>query len=163
MNMIPSLCRVSVLFTGLLLLALPARADSLAGRSSDLSPSPAVTNSQGHTTHTITINYNADANPQWSYTISPANDAKKARVKRNDTILWQCGSGDWKVFFKGPTPLEDASGGALAQVGAGAGVSAGGAVAPKVKKGDVFTYGVSLLLPGASAPVVDDPQIIIED
>ena len=28
----------------------------------------------------------------------------------------------------------------------------------KVKKGDVLSYGVSLILPGAGTPVVDDPR-----
>lgn len=163
MNKILSLGRASAFIAGLMLLALPARADTSAGRSSAASLNPTATSAQGHTTHTITINYDANANPQWSYTISPANDAKKARVKHNDTIVWVCGSGDWTVFFKGATPLEDTAGGDLAKLGSGAGGRAGGAVSASVKKGDVFTYGVSLLLPGASAPVVDDPQIIIED
>lgn len=155
MNNFLSLQRVSVLLTGLLLLALPARANSPAAGSPGMSHG---------TTHTITINYDAAATPQWSYTISPANDAKKARVKKHDTILWQSNSGDWTVFFKGPTPLEDAAGGPLTQFGStNGGAAAGGVVAQKVKKGDVFTYGVSLTPPGASSPVVDDPEIIIEE
>ena len=157
-----SLRRVAPLLSSLVLLALPARAATPAGALA--TPTPMASDSQGHTTHTITIHYDAGANPQWSYTISPANnDAKNARVKRHDTIVWQCENGSWKVFFKGPTPLANASGQELPEVSGAAGASAGGDVDEKVKKGDEFTYGVSVLLPGASDPVVDDPRIVIEN
>jgi len=141
--MFHSLPRIALLLSGLFLLAQTARA--------------------AHTTHTITITYDATATPQWSYAISPDNDAKNARVKRHDTILWQCGNGGWTVFFKGPTPLADGNGGMLSQVSGAAGAIAGGEVDGKVKKGEEFTYGVSVILPGASEPVVDDPRIIIEN
>lgn len=155
MNLLISLPRVVPFLCGVILFALPAHAAPTLV--------PMAGDSKGHTTHTITIRYSAAASPQWSYTISPENDAKNARVKRHDTILWKCDGGNWTVFFKGATPLASASGEDLPRVSGAAGASAGGKVDGKVKKGDVFTYGVSLLLPGASEPVVDDPRIFIEN
>jgi hypothetical protein len=151
--------RVALLLSCLALLALSARAATPAAAA----PTPLSSDSNGHTTHTITISY-AAATKQWSYTFYPGgSDAKNARVKRHDTIVWQCEGGSWKVFFKGPTPLTNASGQELPEVSGAAGVSAGGDVDEKVKKGEEFTYGVSVLLPGASEPVVDDPRIVIEN
>lgn len=164
--------RVALMLFSLVLLALLARAATPERALSVVeTPAPMADKDRDkdkdkdkkHTTHTITISYDATANPQWSYTISPANDAKKSRVKRHDTIVWRCDSGSWKVYFKGPTPLANSSGGDLTYVGGAAGVSAGGEVAEKVKKGDEYEYGVSLLLPGASEPVIDDPRIVIEN
>jgi hypothetical protein len=156
--------RLVLLSSVLGLLALFARADApkpaVAGAGA---LAPLADNSKGHTTHTITISYDAAATPQWSYAISPAGDAKKARVKRHDTIVWRCDNGSWKIFFKGPTPLVDAAGQALTEVSGDLGATAGGEVSEKVKKGDEYVYGVSVLLPGASAPVVDDPRIYIEN
>jgi hypothetical protein len=161
MSSIP-LHRVALLLSSLVLLALPARAGTpehaVAG---DAALAPLA--GKGHTTHTITISYDAAADPQWSYAISPANDAKKARVKRHDTIVWRCDNGSWKVFFKGPTPLANPAGQELAEVTGASGVTAGGDVDAKVKKGDEYIYGVSVLLPGASEPVIDDPRIYIEN
>jgi len=163
MNTLILVRRVALLLSVLVLLGPPVRAVVREGAApSALTLVPMADNSKGHTTHTITIIYNAAANPQWSYTISPENDAKNARVKRHDTIVWKCDGGNWTVFFKGATPLADSSGAELARVSGAAGDSAGGQVDGKVKKGDVFTYGVSLLLPGASEPVIDDPRIVIE-
>jgi len=156
-------CRLALLVSSLVLLSLTARAATPAASPSVGSePNEQVRASQGHTVHTITISYDAEASPQWSYSISPANDAKKARVKRHDTIIWKCDVGSWKVFFKGPTPLSNQAGGTLTEVSAAAGASAGGDVDGKVKKGDEFEYGVSVLLPGATEPVVDDPRIVIQ-
>ncbi|MDI1337730.1 MAG: hypothetical protein PSU94_16225 [Lacunisphaera sp.] len=144
---------VSVLLTTLLLLVLPA---SVAASQPD-------SNAKAPTTHTITISYDVHANPQWDYTIVPANDAKKARVKKGDVIHWICSNGNWTVFFKGATPLVDGAGNPLPQVNGASGGTAGADVSKKVKKDDVFAYGVSVILPGGGAPVVDDPEIIIED
>ena len=156
--------RVALLLSGLVLVAQPAHATTPEdARSTAATPTPLASDSKGHTTHTITISYDATANPQWSYAITPANDAKKARVKRHDTIVWRCDNGSWKVFFKGPTPLENAAGQELTEVSGALGATAGGEVDEKVKKGDEYVYGVSVLLPGTSTPVVDDPRIYIEN
>lgn len=164
MNTFILLPRVALLLAGLFLLALPGRAVAPESAATSAIPSvPMADNAKGHTTHTITITYDAAANPQWRYAISPENDAKNARVKRHDTILWKCDGGEWTVFFKGPTPLANPSGEDLARVTGAAGISAGGKVDGKVKKGEEFVYGVSVLLPGASEPVVDDPRIIIQN
>jgi hypothetical protein len=159
-----SLRRVVFLFSGLFLLASLVRADApkpTVGAAT--TPTPLAGNSKGHTTHTITISYDAAATPQWSYAISPANDAKKARVKRHDTIVWRCDNGGWKIYFKGPTPLVDSTGQELAEVSGALGATAGGEVDEKVKKGDEYVYGVSVLLPGTTTPVIDDPRIYIEN
>jgi hypothetical protein len=146
MNMFIPLRRVALLFSSLVVLALSACA------------TPPPPTSQGHPTHKIMIHYDANATPQWSYTFADGKDAKNARVKRKDTILWQCDDGAWTVYFKGPSPFGD-----LGYVSGAAGASAGGEVTEKVKPGDVFPYGVSVLLPGTQNPVIDDPRIIIEN
>src|SRR6187402_3509185 len=137
--------RAALLLSSLLLLALPAHAvtpeDALSAATT---LTPMASNSKGHTTHTITIRYDAAANPQWSYAISPENDAKNARVKRHDTIVWRCDNGSWKVFFKGPTPLANPAGQELTEVTGATGATAGGEVDNKVKKGDEYIYGVSV-------------------
>src|SRR5689334_16101709 len=122
MNMfVIPLPRVVLLLSSLVLLALSARAGTPEGAlASAATLTPMANDGKGHTTHTITISYDAAANPQWSYTISPANDAKKARVKRKDTIVWRCDTGSWKVYFKGPTPLANPSGQELTEVSAAA-------------------------------------------
>ena len=155
--------RVALLLSSLALLALSARATAPEDALATATPTPLASDPKGHTTHTITISYDATANPQWSYAISPANDAKKARVKRHDTIVWRCDNGSWKVFFKGPTPLANPAGQELTEVSAASGATAGGEVDNKVKKGEEYVYGVSVLLPGASEPVIDDPRIYIEN
>ena len=48
-------------------------------------------------------------------------------------------------------------------MGGAAGATAGGEVSDKVKKDDEYSYGVSLLLPGVTDPVVDDPRIFVEN
>ena len=154
--------RVALLLSSLVLLALSARAtapENALAAAATLTPMA----NEGHTTHTITISYDAAADPQWSYAISPANDAKKARVKRHDTVVWRCDNGSWKIFFKGPTPLANSAGQELTEVTGATGATAGGVVDNKVKKGDEYVYGVSVLLPGASEPVIDDPRIYIEN
>jgi len=117
-------------------------------------------------THTITITYDAKATPQWSYSIVPQQkDPKKALVKRGDTIEWRCDQGAWTIFFKGASPLtnpKDPCEGEQGYVTGAAGATVGALVTAKVKKGDEFSYGVSVVLPGATDPVVDDPRIIIE-
>ena len=113
--------------------------------------------------HTITISYAAGTIPPWSYTIVPNQaDPKKAKIKRGDDLNWVSQQGAWTVFFKGTTPLVDSAGIGIASLGAAGGVSAGGTVSKKPKVGATFTYGVSLLLPGTTGPVTDDPEIIIE-
>jgi hypothetical protein len=159
-----SVRRVALLLSSLALLALSAHATTPASAlPAAASLNPMASDPKGHTTHTITISYDAAATPQWSYSITPANDAKKARVKRHDTIVWRCDNGSWKIFFKGPTPLENAGGQALTEVSGAVGATAGGEVDEKVKKGEEYVYGVSVLLPGTSTPVVDDPRIYIEN
>ena len=112
-------------------------------------------------THTITITY-ADAG--WHYSIYPAQaDPKKAKVKRGDTLNWICSDGGWQVFFKnGATPLVDGNGYPVTAVNGGSGETAGATVGAKAKDGDTFTYGVKVHPNGGGAPVVDDPEIIIE-
>jgi len=151
MNTFISLRRLALLFPSLLVLGLSSCT------TEPVSP-------HAHTTHTITIHYDT-ATKQWDYTIVPAGDAKKARVKRHDTILWKCDAGSWTVYFKGPTPLTnpaDPCEGDVGYVSGAKGARAGAQVSRKVRVGDEFTYGVSVLLPGAIDPVVDDPRIFIE-
>src|SRR6188472_2226988 len=139
---IPLRCIV-LSFSTLVLLALPASAVTPeTALSTPATVTPLASDPKGHTTHTITISYDATANPQWSYAISPANDAKKARVKRHDTIVWRCDNGSWKVFFKGPTPLANPAGQELTEVTGATGATAGGEVDNKVKKGEEYVYGV---------------------
>jgi len=117
-------------------------------------------------THTITIKYNAAAEEKWDYQINtPGNDAKKTKVKSKDTVLWECADGTLTVFFKGPTPLVDSNswfGEKLSYMKTDAGVPAGGKVSTKVKPGDEFRYGVSVVLTATGETVDDDPRIIIE-
>lgn len=124
----------------------------------------AKTSKRPPVTHTITIIYVAAATPQWSYTIKPPQSKpNKAKLKRGDTLQWKSKSGDWMVFFKGSTPLEDGSGLGLASVsGASGGPPAGGIISQNAKPGDVFDYGVQLVLNNNGGTVIDDPQIIIE-
>lgn len=155
MNTFISRRRVTLLLSGLILFGL-------ASCASDKTPPPV--SPTAHTTHTITIHYDT-VTKQWDYTIVPAGDAKKARVKRHDTILWKCDAGSWTVYFKGPTPLTnpaDPCEGDVGYVSGAKGATAGAQVSRKVRVGDEFTYGVSVLLPGATEPVVDDPRIFIE-
>jgi hypothetical protein len=155
MNTSILLRRVALLLSSLFVLGLSACA-------SKGQPTP-----MKGTTHTIVITYHAAATPQWSYSITPAQaDPGNAKVKRGDTILWRCDQGAWTVYFKGPSPLGDPADPCktdIPYVSAAARVAAGAVVTDKVKKGDEFSYGVSVLLPGASAPVVDDPRIFIEN
>jgi plastocyanin len=155
MNTSILLRRVTLLLSGLVVLGLSACA----------TPKPPTPTKQ--TTHKIVITYNAAATPQWSYSITPSqSDPKNARVKRGDIIQWVNADGAWTVYFKGPSPLGDPQDPCKADipyVGAAAGAPAGAEVTDKVKKGDEFSYGVSVLLPNTTVPVVDDPRIFIEN
>jgi hypothetical protein len=113
------------------------------------------------TIHTITIRFTGPET--WSYDIMPRQaNPKKARIKRKDVLQWVSPDGTWTVFFKGLTPLEDGNGIGIASVTAPSGASAGGIMAVKPKTGDVFTYGVKLVLNGSGQTVEDDPEIVIE-
>jgi len=150
MKMSIPLRRVALFLSGLVLLGLSACASAKPGPTTK-------------TIHTITIHYDAGTK-QWNYTIVPGgNDARNARVKRKDTVQWKCEDGAWTVYFKGPTPLADQYGKELPYVSGAAGATAGGEVVDKVKTGEAFSYGVSVLLPGVKDPVIDDPRIIIEN
>jgi len=112
-------------------------------------------------THTITVTY---ADGAWHYSIYPAQaNPKKAKVKRGDTLNWVCADGSWEVFFKnGTTPLVDGNGDPVSTVEGASGATNGDAIGAKAKDGDTFTYGVKVHPNGGGAPVIDDPEIIIE-
>jgi len=112
-------------------------------------------------THTITITF---ADGAWSYSIYPAQaNPKKAKVKHGDTLNWICSDGSWEVFFKnGVTPLVNSNGDPVSTVEGGSGATGGATIGVKAKDGDTFTYGVKVEPNGGGAPVVDDPEIIIE-
>lgn len=154
MNTFIPLHRVVLFVSSLALLGLTACASSKSNPSNKPD------------THTITIKYDANADPHWSYSIDPYQpDAKKAKVKRGDVINWVCKEGAWTVYFKGASPLfnpKDPCQGEQGYVSGAQGATVGAEVTAKVKKGDEFVYGVSVMLPGATDPVVDDPRVIIE-
>lgn len=124
-------------------------------------PATSPVSNSAKKTHTITITY---ADGAWHYSIYPAQaDPKKAKVKRGDTLNWICSDGSWQVFFKnGVTPIVDGNGYPVTAVNGGSGESAGATIGVKAKDGDTFTYGVKVEPNGGGAPVVDDPEIIIE-
>jgi hypothetical protein len=124
--------------------------------------------------HTITI---TDTGGGFSYSIHPpqalpGHGAKKSSVKRKDTINWVfIGLGDWCVYFKGATPLEDKNNQPIWSVTA-AGLdpsnlpspplpAVGGKVAVKLSVGDAYYYGVFLRRRNGTV-IVEDPEIIIE-
>ena len=133
-------------------------------RKNRIARKPAKTAQKQPRTHTITITYGAAAILPWSYIIEPLQpEPQKAKLKRGDTLQWKSKSGDWMVFFKGSTPLEDGNGLGLASVsGASSGRPVGGIISQKTKLKDVFNYGVRLALNNNGGTVTDDPQIIIE-
>jgi len=154
---IPASCRRLLLAAStLLVLFVP-----ITSWSQNLSAHPVAQDSMAKKTHTITISY---ANGTWSYSIYPAQgDAKKAKIKRKDTVNWVCADGSWQVFFKNnSTPLVDGNGNPVMTVNGTSGGTAGADIGVKPHDGEVFTYGVSVQPNGGGAPVVDDPQIIIE-
>ena len=134
-------------------LALPSVLSAQSGAS--------TVSSNSKKTHTITIHY---ADGGWHYSIYPAQaDAKKAKVKRGDTLNWVCADGGWEVFFKnGVTPLVNGNGDPEFTVNGGSGAANGASIGVKHKDGDTFTYGVRVHPNGGGGPVVDDPEIIIE-
>lgn len=153
MNTPSSRHRLFPLFIAILALALPS---ALWAQSA---ASPVSNNPKK--THTITITY---ADGAWHYSIYPAQaNPNKAKVKRGDTLNWICSDGNWQVFFKnGATPLVDENGYPVTAVNGGSGEAAGANVDAKPKDGDTFSYGVKVQPNGGGAPVVDDPEIIIE-
>lgn len=144
-------------FIAILALTLPAAL--WAQPAANLVTEPVANNP--HKTHTITITY---ANGAWHYSIYPAQaDPKKAKIKRKDTLNWICSDGSWQVFFKnGVTPLVDGNDYPVTAVNGGSGEAAGATIGVKSKDGDTFTYGVKVHPNGGGAPVIDDPEIIIE-
>jgi hypothetical protein len=115
-------------------------------------------------TYTITIKYDAAAKEKWDYKINtPHNDAKKTRVKRKDIVQWKCDDGSLTLFFKGPTPLvKPGTVKELPYLRGAAGAIVEGEVSTKVKPGDEFRYGVSVVLTATGETVDDDPRIFIE-
>ena len=118
---------------------------------------------KARTAHLITVTYTA-GNPQpWDYQVKPPQtNPRKAKFKRGDTVKWTSPSGDWKVTFYISTPIVDGNGLGLASISGKSGKRAGGFISQYTQPDDAFAYGVSLLLPGASQPVTDDPEIIID-
>lgn len=143
---------LAILFA-LVALALPA---SLLAQ-----PTASPVSNSPKKTHTITITL---ADGAWSYSIYPAQaNPKKAKVKRGDTVNWVCADGSWVVFFKhGVTPLVDGNGDPVSTVEGASGATNGDTIGVKAKDGDTFTYGVKVYPNGGGAPVIDDPEIIIE-
>ena len=143
----------------LVALALPIAAWSQT--ASNLTARPLAGNPHEKKTHTITISY---ANGAWNYSVYPAQaNPLKAKVKRGDTLNWVCADGSWEVFFKnGTTPLVDNDGNPIFTRDGASGTTSGATIGVKAKDGASFNYGVKVEPNGGGAPVVDDPEIIIE-
>lgn len=143
----------------LVALALPLAAWSQS--ATDLPAKPVANKSNEKKTHTITISY---ANGAWNYSVYPAQaNPLKTKVRRGDTLNWICADGSWTVFFKnGVTPLVDNNDNPVSTVGGASGSAQGATIGVKPKDHDSYSYGVRVEPNGGGAPVVDDPEIIIE-
>jgi len=150
MNTFIPLRRVVLLLSGMVLLGLCACCSR--------TPAPTV-----ETTYKITITYIA-ATGKLDYAVDkPGKKPKKLGVKRGDTVQWTCPDGEWKIYFKDRTPLVDPQTGAeLPSVSGAAYATAGGEVSDKMKKGEEFEYGVSVVLTATGKKIEEDPRIFIE-
>lgn len=120
---------------------------------------------------TLTIGYTGGS---FTYAIDPSSniddpnkgslrDAKKANVKRGDSLHFRCSVPDcaWTVYFKDVTPLQDGRGLPVASLSGTNVTPQGSFISPNAIIGESYDYGVILKL-GGSSIVIDDPQVIIE-
>lgn len=102
---------------------------------------------------------------KFDYKIDPknVNGPKRANVKHCDRVRWVCPQGNWKVTFKGETPLVDDFGGPVPVVIGGPGGTFGGYISTATPASTSYAYSVEVDLGDGGPPKQEDPEIIIDD